>query len=147
MGLLNGKPKNGHAPEDTALPALYDHAREPAAVWPPADDAWPKAEPDEFELERQQLEAEIAAAKARAAAARHRGAVSDAQMRAALKTELDVSREHLAALEAEHGSTLATVREAAQAEAATILAEARQQVAGGAVPAPSAEPTQVTSVE
>ena len=68
-------------------------------------------------------------------------------MRAALRTELEASRDHLAALEAEHEAAVALVRETAQADAARILAEARQQVAGAAAPTSRAEPAQVPSVE
>ncbi|MCU1366778.1 MAG: hypothetical protein JWL72_4269 [Ilumatobacteraceae bacterium] len=146
MGKLNGKPSNGHADSPVTLP-IYDHMREPEATWPRADDAWPAASPGACDLERPRLEAEIAAAKARAASARHRAAQRDAQMRAALRVELEASQERLAAMEREHEAAVAAVLADAQAKAARIVAEARQQLSSSSAPRGRAETAQVISAE
>ncbi len=98
------------------------------AFWPPAAaSSWPGVQ-DELEMERARLEAEIAAAKARTLAARHH----DSVMRAALHEEVVASQQALAEMERHHGEAIRSIREAAQAEAARILLEARQQVASRA---------------
>jgi rhodanese-related sulfurtransferase len=58
-------------------------------------------------------------------AARHHDSVT----RAALHAEVVASQEALAEMERQHEVAVAQIREAAQTEAARILAEARQHVA------------------
>jgi hypothetical protein len=78
--------------------------------------------------EQAQLEAGIAAAKARAAAARDRGARRDADIRAALKIEVELSQARLAEMERQHQIAITMLREAASTEVERILSEARQQI-------------------
>jgi hypothetical protein len=94
------------------------------AFWPPDSvSPWPVAK-NELEMERARLESEIAAATARTLAARHH----DSVMRAALHEEVVASQQALAEMERLHHLAVAAIREAAQAEAARIVLEARQQV-------------------
>ncbi|MCE9621101.1 MAG: hypothetical protein K8R99_02015 [Actinomycetia bacterium] len=73
------------------------------------------------------LEAEIAAAQARVATARQLATLRDADMRAALRAELDASRAALAAMELEYETTITSIREEARLEVDRILAEARSK--------------------
>lgn len=79
------------------------------------------------------LETEIAAAQARVAAARQLATLRDADMRAALRAELDASRLALAAMELEYETTITSVREDARVEVDRILAKARAQAVGSPV--------------
>ena len=131
---LNGMPINGSNGETPDSPR--DWLQEKAPLWPPASGSWPDSAFDELDVERSRLEAEIATAKARAAAARRR----DTQMRAAMHADVVVSQQRLAEMEREHDTTIATIREAAQAEVARILSEARREVAGRSEGATPSEP-------
>lgn len=96
---------------------------------------WPYHSNPEFEVpgmeeQRARLEADIASARARTATARHRAALRDVDVRAALRTELDASRQALAAMEHEYETMMATVREGARIEVERIVAEARLRAAG-----------------
>lgn len=141
---LNGSALNGTVPNGASgstdaavLPMLTPMAEMTAdATMPsperdplPINEPWPELEHDELETERAGLEAEIAAARARTAAAKHRAAQRDAEMRAALRVELEASKDALADMEREHAVAIALVREAADVEVAEILAAARRQVA------------------
>ena len=145
MGKLNGTHSNGQDVDVPVALPLYDHMQEAEGGWPRADDVWPDATLDDYELEHQRLEAEIAAAKARAAVARHRAALRDAQVREALRGELEASQERLALMEREHETAVAAVLADAKAEAARILAGAREQLSAPSVS--SSVPEQVTCAE
>ena len=97
--------------------------------WPVPEDDWIDSEANELERERARLEAEIAAAKARTAAAMHRAATTDADAKAILREELVTAKTALADLERQHETSVAMVRQAAQAEVDRILAVAREQAA------------------
>ncbi len=84
--------------------------------------------PDEFEVERSRLEAEISAVKSRAVAARSLAT----GVHATLHAEVIAAQDALADMERQHGTDIATIREAARVEVARILSEARQRVARGA---------------
>ncbi|MDO8362482.1 MAG: hypothetical protein Q7V88_06260 [Actinomycetota bacterium] len=81
------------------------------------------------ERERARLEHEIAAARMRAAVAERNAATRDAEVREALRAQLDESRAALARMEAEFQATIAQVKADADAEVKRILEGARQRVA------------------
>jgi chromosome segregation ATPase len=66
---------------------------------------------DDLEIERVRLEAELSATRARIAAAKQRLASRDAQVEAAMRRELAVTRETIAAMEREHQEALAALRQ------------------------------------
>lgn len=145
---LNGNALHGRVPNGASvasdaalLPMLTPMAEmtadaampSPENQSPQISEPWPELEHDELETERAGLEAEIAAARARTAVAKHRAAQRDAEMRAALRVELEASKDALADMEREHAVAVALVREAADVEVAEILAAARRQVAASVV--------------
>jgi hypothetical protein len=143
MAGLNGSSINGSSLDLTN--PLYGQMQEATPEWPPAVGSWPHSEMDEIEMERSQLEADIASARALAAAARLRIVDRDAELRAALHTELVASQQHLAEMERQQELTVAFVREAAQAEVDRILAEARRQIEDRSAEATRTEPPEVNN--
>jgi hypothetical protein len=71
------------------------------------------------------LETDLAAAQARVAAARHLATLRDADIRAALRAELEASRVAVAAMELEYETMITSLREATRVEVDRILAQAR----------------------
>lgn len=127
---------------------LYDHAQEREAVWPPVGEShWADGVVDEVEAERHRLQAAIADAKQRALVARERSASTEPHVRDVLRAELEASSAQLAALEADTEAKIASVRAAADAEAARIIAEARERVTLSADGTSNADSPQVPRVE
>jgi hypothetical protein len=84
---------------------------------------------DPLEEERARLETDIAVAKARLFAAKHAAAELDAQTKQALRAELALSRDDLAALETQHADSVRAIRQQASDEVDRIRADARRQAA------------------
>lgn len=84
--------------------------------------------PDRFDDERARLEAELAAAHTRTQAATERARVLDAEVKAAVRAELEQAREELAELERLHHDEIARLREATAAEVDRLLADGRPGV-------------------
>jgi hypothetical protein len=82
-----------------------------------------------FEDEQARLQAEIATANERTTAARLRIAEHDAKGRAALRAELESTRERLVEMERVHRDAVTVVRDSTKAEIDRILAEAQQRAA------------------
>ena len=87
--------------------------------------------PEAFEVQRLRLEGEIQTAKTRAAAARERTTIKDAEMQAALNSELIAGRDALAVIEHEYELAITIVRQRAQAEVERILLASGVQASDG----------------
>ena len=110
MVALEGPQPNGTWWETHALPV--NGTKPPIKMF----EQWPEAPVDELEVERRRLQVAIDTANARAAAARARAAAKDADVRAALREEIEASRLAIAEMEREHQRSVEMIRAAAQAE-------------------------------